>query len=117
MTDKQFTDGELDKLLNSATAPDLPKGFSERLLLRIEAEAPVHKTAEIIAFPTRHRPVPRTRWLALLPLAAALVGGIYLGAATSAHTFITTGSSLASVEDGDLLGLESLETIEQDGQS
>jgi hypothetical protein len=117
MTDKHFTDDDLEKLLLGATAPALPQGFSDMLLHRLEAEAAVQKTADVIAFPVRSAPARPTRWLALLPLAAALVGGIYLGAATNAHTLITTGSSIASVEDDDLLGLESLETIEQDGQS
>jgi hypothetical protein len=117
MTDNRFTDEELEKLLRGASSPALPQGFSDRLLQRLEAETPEQKTADVIAFPARGAPTRSTRWLALLPLAAALVGGIYLGAATNAHTFITTGSSIASVEDDDLLGLESLETIEQDGQS
>jgi hypothetical protein len=113
-----MNDKELDRLLASASAPQLSAKFNDRLLQKLNAES---AKSNVIAFPARD-PVQRTTgWPVILPLlgslAAALVGGIYLGIETNASSLISTASSVASVDDGDLTGFEDLELFLQDGLS
>jgi hypothetical protein len=114
-----MNDQELDRLLASASMPLLAESFNARLLQRINSEAPA-KTGNVIAFPAGKRSRVISPWQTVLPLvasmAAALVGGIYLGAATDVTSFLS-GSSVASVDDGDFTGFDDLETIVTDGQT
>jgi hypothetical protein len=113
-----MNDKELDQLLASASAPRLSAGFNDRLLQKLNAES---TRSNVIAFPPQV-PVQRTTgWPVILPLlgsmAAALVGGIYLGLETNASSLMSTTNSVASVGDGDLTGFEDLELSLQDGLS
>jgi hypothetical protein len=65
--DRDFTDADLDRLLNLASAPASSIEGMDQLLRKI-------------AIPVVH-PVRNLHWLSLLPLAASLAIGIYLGAA------------------------------------
>jgi hypothetical protein len=116
----KMNDKELDRLLARASAPRLSAGFNDRLLQKLNAEiVPVGRN--VIAFPVRAPAQQATGWPVILPLlgslAAALVGGIYLGIETNASSLISTASSVASVDDGDLTGFEDLELFLQDGLS
>jgi hypothetical protein len=115
-----MNDTELDRLLASATKPRLSEDFNVKLLQRLGSEVPP-PSSNVVAFPARKTAQTQTSWPRLLPLvaamAAALVGGIYLGATTNLSSFISDGSSVASIEDMDLTGSDDLETIEQDNQS
>jgi hypothetical protein len=118
-----MNDKELDRLLASATTPRLSSGFNDRLLHELNAEnaEPVSAENKVFAFPSRVPAQRTTGWPFILPLlgsmAAALVGGIYLGIETNASSLISTASSVASVDDGDLTGFEDLELFLQDGLS
>jgi hypothetical protein len=110
-------DKQLDQLLAGASKPRLSAGFNDRLLQRLSSEV----ASNIIPFPTR-KPAQKTSvWPLLLPLvasmAAALVGGLYLGAANNFPIFMSNSSVVASVDDSDLTGFEELDTILQDSQS
>lgn len=115
-----MNDKELDQLLASATKPRISDGFNEKLLQRLNAEV-TPASGNVINFPARSAPQAAIPWPRILPLvasmAAALVGGIYLGAATDVAALISDGSAIASVDDSDFTGFDDLATFEQDSQS
>jgi hypothetical protein len=115
-----MNDKELDQLLASASKPQLPAGFNDRLLQRLNTEA-VREKSNVITFPPRVSKPKASRWPTILPLAAslaaALVTGLYLGIETDASSLFSSSSSLASVDDGDFTGFEDLDLSMQDGQS
>jgi hypothetical protein len=95
MTQPPMTDHELDSLLKAVPQPDLPRGFAERLQVKLEA-SPSHN---VIAFPVRKTPVASSRrlWLSAIPLAASLAAGVYLGAiGEMPSSFTLIDSSLVS---------------------
>jgi len=79
MTDhnRDLTDQELDRLLNVASAPQIPNGFEKRMASRIAAEA----GSNVVPFPGRAKSIPRVvpKWPIAAALAASLVLGFWLG--------------------------------------
>jgi hypothetical protein len=71
--DKNQMDEALERLLKRATDPSIPEGAEERLMLTIQS---VRQQSNVV--PIRSRPKMQS-WAVGLPLAAALVLGIYLG--------------------------------------
>jgi hypothetical protein len=78
MEKTNVTDQELDLLLATTQAPQLPAGFANRLQAKLQLERP----SNVVAFPQKFvAPQQRRRiWLSAIPLAASLAVGIYLGA-------------------------------------
>jgi hypothetical protein len=111
MNDDMLNDKELDRLLSGASSPQLPSGFNDRLLRQLTVETAARRN-NVIAFPGKAIVLPL-----LATMAAALVAGVYVGAATNLQTLISNDSAFASVEDSDLTGFEELDTALQDGQS
>jgi hypothetical protein len=120
MNDDMMSDKELDKLLAAATSPQLSLGFNDRLLQKLDSLVTTDCN-NIVPFPARPQARQSTGWPVLLPLlasmAAALVGGLYLGAATNLQSFISTSNVVASADESDLTGFEDLDTAMQDNQS
>jgi hypothetical protein len=71
--DENQMDAALEKLLERATDPSVPEGAEARLMLAIQS---VEQQLNVVPF----QPRPKMQgWAVGLPLAAALVLGIYLG--------------------------------------
>ncbi len=123
MDDKILNDTELDTLLAHASEPRLSDGFNDRLMQRLLSEAAAVKPVSnnVIPFPARKPVQQATPWFRAVPLAAslaaALVGGLYIGAADNLPSFLPDSSSVASIDDSDQTGFEELDTILQDGQT
>ncbi len=93
----QKTDEALDAILKQASKPVLPQGFEARMLKRLEE--PV--VSNVIAFPTRTKPVRANPWLIGVPLAASLLIGISLGSLGIGTDFVSTDDQdIASVATG-----------------
>jgi hypothetical protein len=95
MTKLPMTDHELDKALKAVPQTVLPEGFAARLQARLEAPS----SQKVIAFPARKtRVVSGHRlWLSVIPLAASLAAGLYLGAIGDVTAaFTSLDSSLVS---------------------
>lgn len=120
MNDDVMSDKDLDRLLAGATSPQLSESFNDRLLQKLISQTATDGSNVV---PFRARPQARREagWPVVLPLlasmAAALVGGIYLGAATNVQSLISTTSVVASADESDLTGFEDLDTAMQDNQS
>jgi hypothetical protein len=107
-----FTDAELDVLLKSAKQPVLPEGFAARL----EAKLQTATKNNIIAFPTRQKPVQSasSNWLSAIPLAASLAVGIYLGAMAELPNVFSSFEDAVSAVSGDdelNVGIEDTESF------
>jgi hypothetical protein len=75
-------DKKLEQLLQRATKPDLPQGFEERMLQRMQQSAAT--SGNVIPFPQRKTIAPQASvkanpWLISMPLAASLLIGLSLG--------------------------------------
>jgi hypothetical protein len=120
MNDDLISDKDLDRLLAGASAPQLSAGFNDRLLQKLNSQTAIGSN-NVVPFPARPLARKQTSWHLALPLlasmAAALVGGIYLGAATNVQSLISTTSVVASADESDLTGFEDLDTAMQDNQS
>ncbi len=120
MNDENMNDRELDRLLSSASSPQLPAGFNDRLRQKLNVEMSGERD-NVILFPAQSFSRKTSPWKMALPLAASMVAalavGVYMGAATNVQSLITSSSSIASVDDSDLTGFEELDTALQDGQS
>ena len=120
MNDDMMSDKQLDKLLAAATMPRLPTGFNDRLLQTLNSGA-VPERHNVVPFPTRTAIQKTSSWSGILPLvasmAAALAGGIYLGAANTVPAFNPSVGSIASTDDTGQTGFEDLVTSLQDSQS
>ncbi len=104
---------QLDRILASATVPELPAGAEERLLSRLEGET------RVVTLPSRRAsPAQVLRWTAALPLAASLALGIYLGAMGALDGFLpeTVTGELAAGEDenADLSGVSEAEAYAEE---
>ena len=71
--DQTRMDAALEKLLKRATDPSVPEGAEARLMLAIRSAG---QQSNVVSFQPR---LKLQRWAMGLPLAAALVLGIYLG--------------------------------------
>ncbi|MBI2719371.1 MAG: hypothetical protein HY245_14240 [Rhizobiales bacterium] len=93
-----------DRLLQFASRPDAASGFEARLMARLA------RTAQVTTLPPlRPRPAAarmKIGW-AVLPLAASLALGIYLGARGVIDSLLPAAvtNSVAAVDDDDLTGV------------
>ena len=117
MDRETIDDMELDQLLAKATTPALTPGFEERLLKRMGEETAPVGASNVIAFPASRAKTKLIQWLAVVPLAAALAGGFYLGMATDVPDLLTQGNAVASAADEDFTIFDNLDFVSQDGQS
>jgi hypothetical protein len=120
MNDDVMSDKDLDRLLAAATSPQLSAGFNDQLLQKLDGRI-VPGQDNIVPFPVRPRARQSAGWPVVLPLlasmVAALVGGLYLGAATNLQSFISTSNVVASADESELTGFEDLDIAMQDNQS
>jgi hypothetical protein len=107
MDNNKMTDAELDRLLATATTPELPKGFSSRLQAKLDATA----STNVIAFPKRTATPHKLYWLSTIPLAASLAFGVYLGAQGSLPETLETTLFASATDMQTDLGIEDTESF------
>ncbi len=106
----EMSDEELDRLLQLADEPVVPKGASERMMARL---------AKSQSLPAANaRVLPPAAWSAV-PLAASLLVGIYLGMANVGSSYaVLAGAEDTTWEETDLgSGLEEAEQTADEAQS
>jgi len=112
----ETTRKQIDRVLATATNPELPDGAMQRLLARLDG------ADRVVTLPSP-KPPPRSalRWIAALPLAASLALGVYLGAMGSLDDFLpesVTGELAASEGDNaDLSGVSEAESYAEEDVS
>lgn len=112
----------IDRLLARASVPPLPDGAMDRLMAKLDAEAPA-ASPKVVLFRPAARPEPRRvlRYAAALPLAASLALGIYLGAQGTLDTILPTAitGTVALNDDpmDDLGGVGEAEALAEESTS
>lgn len=112
----------IDRMLARASSPGLPDGAMDRLMARLDAEATA-AASNVVLFRPAALSEPRRvmRYAAVLPLAASLALGIYLGAQGTLDTILPTAitGSVALNDDpvDDLGGVGEAEALAEDSTS
>ena len=106
--DETRMDAALEKLLKRATEPSVPEGAEARLMLALQSAG---QHSNVVPF----QPRPKIQnWAIGLPLAAALVLGIYLGSKDTFDAYlpdvITDGASADMSDSMPSTGLDDAES-------